>query len=236
MYRITGLALTSALVPAFTLAMPLVAAAAEEQRSLAAHVHGTGAMNIAIEGQRVAMELGAPGADIVGFEYKAVSAEDRAAVETAIADLAQPLKLFRLPAAAGCTVTAADVALASEEDEVHDHDAHDEEAHDDHAHDDHAHDEEAHGEKDHEEHAHDAHGHEQDDHAHDTTESGEHTEFKATYLLDCATPEAIETITFAYFERFPNALKLDLQIVSDAGARSVTVERDAPLLDMRGMI
>jgi len=46
---------------------------AEETRELGAHEHGVGAMNIAIEAGTVAMELRAPGADIVGFEYQAKS-------------------------------------------------------------------------------------------------------------------------------------------------------------------
>ena len=77
--------------------------AAEETRQLDSHVHGVSELNIAISGTTIAMELHAPGADIVGFEHAAVSAEDRAAVDQAIASLAKPLELFALPGSAECT-------------------------------------------------------------------------------------------------------------------------------------
>jgi hypothetical protein len=70
---------------------------AEQTRQMEAHEHGVGQLNIAIEGTRIAIELEAPGADIVGFEYKAKSSEDRAKIDAAIAVLAQPLDLFVLP-------------------------------------------------------------------------------------------------------------------------------------------
>jgi hypothetical protein len=42
-------------------------------------------------------------------------------------------------------------------------------------------------------------------------------------------------ITFAYFDAFPNALEVEVQVISDTGATSFEVERDAPTLDLRGM-
>lgn len=158
--------------------LPLVAtllattALAEETRQLDAHEHGVGTLNIAFEGDKVAMEFLAPGADIVGFEYKAESAKDREAIENALATLARPSDLFVLPSDANCTVTQASASLEAEED----HDNHE----DDHGHEDHAdHDEHDHKEHDHEEHAeHDEHDHEE--HAehdeHDHEEHAEHDE------------------------------------------------------------
>jgi len=190
------------------LALP---AFAEGTRELDSHEHGVGELNIAMEGKTIAMELHAPGADIVGFEYAATSDEDRAAIENAVATLAKPLDLFSFSDAAKCTVTRASAELEAEED------------HDEHAkHDDH---------DDHDDHAeHDDHG-EHDDHA----EEASHTEFHAEYVLNCDNPDAISKIDFAYFEAFANALELEVQIVSSAGAKAFEVERDAPTLDLRGM-
>ncbi len=109
-----------------TLLLLATPAFAEDTRALEAHEHGVGALNIAVDGETVAMEFHAPGADIVGFEYEATSAEDRAAIDDAVAILAKPLDLFVLPAAAACNVVQASAALESEE-------AHDEHGHDDHA-------------------------------------------------------------------------------------------------------
>jgi len=197
-------------------AIAATSASAEETRQLDAHVHGTGQLDIAFDGQQIAMEFHAPGADIVGFEYLPESAEDRAAVENAVATLARPMDLFTISEAAGCSVIQANAGLETEEDDHEDHD------HDEHAHDDH-------GDKDEHAHAHDEHAHEE--HADEAT----HTEFHAEYLLNCADPAAVSEITFAYFDVFPNALEVEVQIISDAGATAYEVERDAPKLDLRGL-
>lgn len=196
-------ALTAVLLTAF--ALP---ATAEQTRQMDAHEHGAGALNIAFDGNTVAMEFHAPGADIVGFEYAAESAEDRAAIDAALATLSRPLDLFALPSSAECGATGASAALEGAE---HDADA----DHDDHA----AHDD------------HDDHDH--DDHKHD--DAAGHSEFHAEYQLTCANPGAVSDMTFPYFESFPNARKLTVQIVTAAGARAFDITRDAPTLDLRGM-
>ena len=197
-------------VTAFT-ATPVFA---EETRQLDAHEHGVGQLNIAFDGQQIAMELHVPGADIVGFEYAAENAQDRAAVDTAVATLANPLKLFALTDAAGCSVVQAAAGLESEAE----HDEHGEEHADkEHAHEEHA--EEGHAKEEHEDHA---------------NEAG-HTEFHAEYLLTCADPSAIVDINFFYFKSFLNALEVEVQIITATGATSFEVERDSPILDLRGM-
>ena len=192
-------------------------AMAEESRQLDAHEHGVGQLDIAFEGQQIAIELHAPGADIVGFEYAAENAKDRAAVDAAVATLARPLDLFILPEAAGCSVVQASAELEIEDAHDDEHAEHG----DDHADEDHA---------EHDDHKHEEHA-EHDDHA---DEAG-HTEFHAEYLLTCADPAAVSDITFAYFETFPNAFELEVQLISDTGATAFEVERDAPTLDLRDM-
>jgi len=177
---------------------------ASENRQLDAHEHGVGELNIAIDGTTLAMELNAPGADIVGFEYTADSAEDRAAIDTALAVLARPLELFVVPAAADCTLTQAKAEL--EGDDHDDHGDHDE-----------------HGDEDHAEH---------NDHGDEG--AAQHTEFHAEYMLTCANPGGLSDIRLAYFDVFENARELDVQIVTSAGALAVEVERDSPVLDLRG--
>ncbi|KAB7614276.1 DUF2796 domain-containing protein [Amylibacter sp. SFDW26] len=190
------------------LALAVSPAVAEETRQVDAHEHGVGQLDIAFDDKQIAIELHAPGADIVGFEYAAESSEDRAAVDAAVAKLAVPLDLFVLPAVAKCSVVQASAALESEDAHEEDHSNHDKEHKDEHA--DHA---------DHEKHE---------------DESG-HTEFHAEYLLTCAEPAAVSEIKFAYFDVFPNALELEVQVVSNTGANAFEVERDNPMLDLRGM-
>ena len=219
---------------------------AEEARQLDAHEHGVGQLNIAFEGSTIAMELHAPGADIVGFEYQAESDEDLASIDAALAVLAKPLDLFVLPDAAGCSVVDADAELESEEahddhddhdDHKDEHDEHDheEEGHDDHDkdehddHDDHE-DEHDHDEEDHDDH--DEEGH--DDHDDHADEAG-HTEFHAEYTLTCSDISAVTGIDFAYFAAFPNALEVEVQAISETDATAFEVERDAPTLDLSSL-
>jgi hypothetical protein len=211
-------------VSAVLLVLSASAVAAEETRQLDAHEHGVGQLDIAFDGGKIAMELHAPGADIVGFEYAAESSEDRAKVDAAVATLARPLDLFSLPVAAECSVVEASASLESEEE--HDDDAH--AAHKEEGHDHEEHADEGHTDEDHA--AHDEeHGHKE--HA---DEAG-HTEFHAEYLLDCANPAQAKLITFGYFDAFANALELEVQVISDSGATAFEVERDAPSLDLRDL-
>ena len=191
-------------------------AMAEETRQLDSHEHGVGELNIAFDGSTVAMEFHAPGADIVGFEYEAESAEDRAAVDAAVATLARPLDLFVLPAAAECSVVQASAELESEEE-----------------HDDHGEHEEGHEHEEDHDHA-DGHDHDED-HGEEHADEASHTEFHAEYTLACGNPVALNEITFAYFDAFENARELEVQIVSASGAKAVEVERDDSKLDLRGM-
>lgn len=112
------------------LAATTAAAVAQERRELGAHEHGHSALNIAVEGKRVSMELRAPGKDIVGFEHEAATDADKAAMKRAEAALGDPLSLFVLPSAAGCKLAAAEVGLAEEDHHAEGHDQHakDEEA------------------------------------------------------------------------------------------------------------
>ena len=193
---------------------------AEETTQLDAHEHGVGQLNIAFDENKIAMELHAPGADIVGFEYGAKSDADLAAIDAALQTLSDPLGLFLIPEAASCIVITAHAKLESEDS---DHDDHDEEGHDDH-------DEEGHD--DHNEEGHDDH----DEEGHDDHDKAPgHTEFHAEYLLECANLTEISAITFSYFEIFPNALELEVQVISDKGATAFEIERDVAKLDLRGI-
>jgi len=107
------------------------ARAEDDHRELGPHVHGHGTLNIAIDDKDVSMELEVPGMDIVGFEHAASTDEQKAVVEKAKAQLTKPLGVFSLPAAAGCSVAEAKVAIEAEHDDD-DHDADHKDGADDH--------------------------------------------------------------------------------------------------------
>jgi hypothetical protein len=116
---------------------------AEETRQVDKHEHGVGELNIAIDSNMIALEFMLPGADIVGFEYKAKSDEDLAKIENALLVLENYENLFALTKNSKCVLADLDYHLSGEE-----HDEHADEEHDEHAneeHEEHA-DEESHTE------------------------------------------------------------------------------------------
>jgi flavin-binding protein dodecin len=93
-----------------------VAGNAHANRKAGAHQHGSGALNIAIEGNKVAMEFEAPGADIVGFEHEAKTDAQKAAIAKATDTLKDALAVFTFPAEAQCKITQANVTLEGKQD------------------------------------------------------------------------------------------------------------------------
>jgi Protein of unknown function (DUF2796) len=193
-------------VAATILVLASAQGAAETERQLGPHQHGHGTLNLAVEGQTVQMELEVPGVDIVGFEHKAETAEDRAKMEAAEKTLAQPLALFILPGEAGCKVTAAQVSIVGvtePDDDTHELDHHD------------------HTEAD----KHEAEEHE-----------AEHSEFQGEYALSCTNVAAITSIAFPYFEVFPNSAELAVTLITEKGQNVFEVNREHAVIDIRGMM
>ncbi|MCH1477147.1 MAG: DUF2796 domain-containing protein [Arenicellales bacterium] len=94
------------------------------------HVHGQGQVGMAIDQNLISMTLESPGADIVGFEHEARTAEEKTAVTEALKQLSDPMFVIQLPANASCKVVQASSEVTSENgDEGHaDHEEHEEHA------------------------------------------------------------------------------------------------------------
>jgi len=185
------------------------AMAEDEHRELGAHEHGHGTLNIAVEKARISLELEVPGMDIVGFEHAAASKDDKAAVDKASKTLGEPLKLFKVPEAAGCKVAEAKVNVEAEhEDGDKDHDAKSEEKGGEHA---------------------------KGEHGDHEAEEG-HNAFHVTYVLECAKPAALASIGFDYFKSFAGAQKLTVNVVTEKAQNKYEVSRDKPTLDLGGIM
>ncbi|MBY6042425.1 zinc uptake protein ZrgA [Phaeobacter italicus] len=222
-------------------------ALAEESRQLGTHEHGVGLLNMAIDGDVLAIELNVPGADIVGFEHAATAEADRAAVERALAVLADPANLIALPAAAACRMDEAvahllgDTEAASDEHAAHDDHAHANHDHASDGHDDHDHDSHDHAAHDHDSHEHDDHGeaahadHDEAHHAEHHDTAGGHTEFHAAYRWTCTNPTGLTSLAFPYFTAFENARELELQVITRSGAQAFEVMRDTPQVQLDGL-
>jgi hypothetical protein len=192
---------------AYLLACP---ASAQDTRQLGPHVHGASHLTVAVEGRTLQMELHAPGADIVGFEYAPSTDQQRAAVAAATATLRDPVGLFGIPAAAGCSLTKAEVKLAEEDEDEHDQPpagagalgptaaapvAP----------------------------------------APSTPAAPMHTEFQVAYQLTCNNLAAITALNLAFFARFPNAATLDIDLITARGAFSLEATKAAPAVSTRNM-
>ena len=131
------------------------------------HVHGVGTLQLALEENSLSAELRLPAINVVGFEHTPNDAQQKAAVQNAVALLKDSGQVLILPDKAQCKIESAVVTSELlDHDDDHDHDNHDE-AHDD----DHDHD--------------DAHDDDHADHDHD------HADFDVSYGFDCHHPTAL---------------------------------------------
>jgi len=185
-------------------------AAEEPHRQLGAHEHGRGTLNIAVEGNKMTLELETPGMDIVGFEHAAKSRLDMEAVEKAKLQLMRPLTLFTMPAAAGCRVIEANVKVEIGE---HDHDAKGEPGPGSSER-----SESSKGKKNAE------------------AENEGHSEFHAEYTLECASVNNITAIEFGYFRVFSGAEKLDVNIITPKSQSKFEATRAKPNISLAGMM
>jgi hypothetical protein len=104
---------------------------AEETRQVDKHEHGVGELNIAIENKIINFEFMIPGADIVGFEYKAKSTHDIATVNSALKKFDDYKNIFIMSGDHQCILLSQKININQEDehDEHGEHDEHDEETH-----------------------------------------------------------------------------------------------------------
>lgn len=185
---------------------------AQEAREMDAHVHGVSTLELAVEDGVVEMNLLSPGMDIVGFEHAASTDADKDALEAAVRMMLVPENVVTLPDAAECRLTEALARLHDGEQDEEDAEGAD-------------HDEHAEGES----HEHEDHP-EGEDHAHE--DGAKHSEFRVRYTFACEHPEEFVTVGFPFFERFETAQEIEAQYVTDAGAGSAEVGRNAAELTL----
>ncbi|ROR98681.1 uncharacterized protein DUF2796 [Sinobacterium caligoides] len=177
--------------------------------SLGPHVHGVSELAIAIEGKALEIEMHSPAMNLVGFEHKASTQDDIAAIKRATSVLDNSQAIFGFNGGQ-CHLSShsIDISGAMSGNDEHDHKAdHDHES--EHAHkDEHDHDNEHahHDEHDHDsEHAHkDEHDHEHK-HGH---EHGNHSEITAHYRYSCDDMSSLSAITVGLFKPFPGIHKI----------------------------
>lgn len=201
--------------------LPLVSLCASPvllAQSMDAHTHGHASLDIALEGNSLALRFVSPAADIYGFEHAAMNARQSEIVETAVALMEQPAWLVG-ELANQCALQESDVQagveLMASEDHSHEHD---------HAH-AHAH---AENHDDGHEHEHEHSAENEDEHEHET-----HAEVVAEYQLLCSdAPGEIRVTAFTHFESLQ---EIEVQWVSEMaqGGADLTAQNPVVLLNAR---
>ena len=194
-----------------------------------AHVHGVGAINIAVEKDELELEFKIPSESLVGFEWKPKTDAERKAIDDALALLRDPSKVLELPENAKCEVHEVEAEWEASDDHGHDDHGHDDHGHDDHGHDDHArHD-------DHDDHGHDDHAkhdeHDHDDHGHDDHDKAAHSEFHAHYHFDCEGAP-IENIRLTLFETWTRIETIRLQALNENGQTGGNITASNPVIKL----
>jgi hypothetical protein len=192
----------------------LVNAAFAEQKaaSLDAHVHGLSQLTIAVDVETVELQFSSPAMNLVGFEHKATSKKDIAAVKQAESILRQPEMLFAL-SDAGCKPIHTHVDISGLIEQHDDHDGH--KGHDEHnEHDDH---------KDHNDH----HDHK----AHDEHET--HSEIVASYSFACMDTTKLSSLRVTLFKSFTGIHKIQAMWVTTTKQGSAKLTADNPIVLLR---
>ena len=179
----------------------LTCAAAAQQ---SAHVHGTAAINLAIEGEELEIEFVSPAGNIVGFEHEAVTPGERQAIRDAIEQLKEGHALFDLPHAASCSLHVADVKHGhQEEEDPTDGRGHGAEGDD-----------------------HDGHGHTEE--KADST----HSEFHAHYHYEC-DGSPITEIGVRLFEHWPRIEEIRVQALTPTGQFGAVTKAKDPVIRLK---
>ncbi len=156
-----------------TLAALLVSGHVTAEERHGAHVHGVAELTMAMEAGQLEIMLTSPAQSVVGFEYRAKTPEQVAAVDAAEAALRDADSLFRF-SGTSCALSQAEVnvsGLLPAEQDAHGHEEHHDSDHHDDGHKDDTHEEEHHHDEHDDEHHHeDEHEHEDEHHHEDEHE------------------------------------------------------------------
>lgn len=179
-----------------------------------AHVHGSAELAIAMEAKEMSISFVSPAQSLLGFEHKASSEDEIAAVKKTMARLARVSTLFHFQGS-GCKLVDNDIDVGELVDESSLSSQH---SHDDHDHDhDHGHDHEDHPEDHKDEHDH-------HEHKHDVDASTEHFEISANYYFKCDNTQSLTGIDVELFNYFKGLEKVESVWISTSqqGAKTLT--------------
>jgi hypothetical protein len=195
--------------PALALTLLVADAGADPVRQHGAHQHGVAALNVAVEGESLYLELLTPAANLVGFEHAPRGPQQHAAVAAAEAALRDGAALLRPSQAARCRQREAEVpaglGLAAPDEPA-------------------------------EEGAEHSHQGEHHDHHHPSSRAHEHhqaahADLRASFHFACQRPGRLEGLDArAFFELFPATQRIRVQVLGAGGQSAAVLTPGTPRL------
>lgn len=168
-----------------------------------AHMHGLATLTLALENNILEVQFESPAANIVGFEHKANSHKEKAAVAQAEVILNNPNHLFSF-VGSDCQSNNTVVDASGLMDEQHD---------------------------EHKEHSnHDHHPSSEDHNDHD---DDSHSEISARYRFTCKDSKNISLISVAFFSEFPGIQKIDAMWITGTKQGSTTLTSTKHSISLR---
>ena len=184
----------------------------KDYRTLESHQHGLAELKILLEANRVQIEFESPAFNLVGFEHKASSLQEKKVVKNAIALLESPTRLIAFGGSA-CSpeATQIDASSVSNEEGEHDHEA--------------EHEHEA-------EHDHEAKHQHEDEHAHEHETETSHADIIARYSFSCENNSDLSYIEINFFRLFSGLEKVKALWVGETGQGAMQLTASNRRLDL----
>ena len=174
--------------------------------TVGAHEHGVVRMGLAVDGQRMSLNLEAPAATVFGFEHDPETEEEIGVVSEAMETLKTRVgEVIAVSSELACELEDVEVVSAPEVDEEHSHS-----------------DDEEHAHSDDEEHSHS----DDEEHAHSDDEDA-HSEVRVAVSWFCAQSVEGTDATLRLGSLWPDAELVDLTVITSMGQAAGRVAADA---------
>ena len=181
--------------------------------TLGAHEHGVVRMGLAVDDQRMSLDIEVPAATVFGFEHNPETEEEIRVVSEAMETLRTRVgEVIAVSSELACELEDVEVVSAPEVDEEHSH-SEDEDAHSD---------DEEHSHSEDEEHAHS----DDEEHSHSEGEDA-HSEVRVSVSWFCAQSVEGTDATLSLSSLWPDAELVDLTVITSMGQAAGRVAADA---------
>lgn len=210
--------------------------AAQAQRDLGSHEHGSAFLNVALDDGAVILELETPWNNLVGFEHQPRTDAQHALVDETLAQLNDPQALFVFEGTdCVATDTFIESGLESGEHSEHDSDEHhdDEDEHHDDEHDE-EHGDEHHDEEHEAKHDDEHHDDEHEDEHHDEhkDDADTHASLLVSYSFNCDDVSQLQTIDVLMLDIWTGFEDLDVQLIGPGGQAALELNPEQSLIDV----